>query len=345
MIVHLRKKTISKKRFSLYLEYYHKGKRKFEFLNMYIYSDKNLGIEKKKHNKEAISKANIIKSEREVAIYKGKFSLFKENRPTSYLKYLESFVNEKGNYHKYSYVHFKNFIKKDIQFSDLTVRVIRDFKDYLLKHCTNRTASNYFVTIRMSLNQAIKEELIERNPCETVSNIRINKAKREYLTLEELKILYKAECDLSTVKKAFLFSCFTGLRISDVMNLEYSNIINNQISIYQKKTKDYLEIPINDFAFSLIDRNIIGKNINVFLLPSYSKTRRVLIKWAKEAGLKKHVTFHVSRHTFATLQLTLGTDIYTVSKLLGHKNLETTQIYAKVIDQKKSEAIRRMPEL
>jgi len=345
MIVHLRKKTISKKRFSLYLEYYKNGNRKFEFLKIYIYSSSRLSLSKRKHNREALKKANIIKSEREVEIYKGTFNIFNEKQSIMYLEYLETFVNEKGNYHKYSYIHFKNFMKRDIPIAHVDTAVIRRFKDYLEKNCKNKTANSYFTTIRMSFNQAIKDGLLKLNPCKPINNIRVNESKREYLTLDELKLLFKTDSECVEVKNAFLFSCFSGLRISDVVNLEYINLINQQISLYQKKTKDYLEIPINDFAYSLIDVKKIGRKTKVFSLPSYSKIRYILSEWIAKAGIKKHITFHVSRHTFATLQLTLGTDIYTVSKLLGHKNLETTQIYAKVVDQKKSEAIRRMPEL
>ncbi len=345
MKVHLRKKPISKNRSSLYLEYYNSGKRSFEFLKIYIHSGKRLSLHEKNHNKEALKKAKILKSEREVEIYKGVYRSSKGKINIYYLEYLKEFATEKGNYHIQAYRNMKLHLGKDKPINMIEPNTLRSFKVYLENKYKATTAKNYFNTIRMLFSHAIKEDIIKDNPCKNIPDNTVKITRRVHLTLEELKILYITPCKNENVKIAFLFACFTGLRISDVLKLKYSDISNDQISIYQTKTKDFINLPINQFIYSLINITDVGKEKNVFVLPSKTWINLVLIDWVKSAGINKHTTFHVSRHSFATIQITLGTDIYTVSKLLGHRNLETTQIYAKIVDKMKTDAINRMPFL
>lgn len=112
------------------------------------------------------------------------------------------------------------------------------------------------------------------------------------------------------------------------------------------KTKDPIYLPLSQQAMKwLPERGDAKDEDKVFDLPSESRICIILDKWAKAAGITKHVTYHVSRHSFATMMLTLDVDIYTTSKLLGHKNIATTQIYAKIIDQKKDEAVNRVNDI
>jgi integrase len=149
------------------------------------------------------------------------------------------------------------------------------------------------------------------------------------------------------LKKAFIFSALTGLRWSDIEKLIWSEIQHSKemgyyIRFRQKKTKGAETLPISEQA-----RELLGEkgeqNDQIFKGLHYSAWSNLkLQQWVMKAGIPKNITFHSARHTYATLQLTLGTDIYTVSKLLGHKELKTTQIYAKVIDDKKKEAANRI---
>jgi integrase len=172
---------------------------------------------------------------------------------------------------------------------------------------------------------------------------------REYLTLDELKAVAKAECRYDVLKRAFLFSCLTGCRWSDVQKLEWSEVqkLNEgwRIVFHQKKTKGLQYLDISDQA-----RELLGKmgspDDRVFTGLTYSSYMNVeLTRWMMKAGITKHITFHCGRHTFACIQLDLDTDIYTVSKLLGHKELKTTQIYAKIMDKKKIEAVNKIPSI
>ena len=167
------------------------------------------------------------------------------------------------------------------------------------------------------------------------------------MTLEELKILFDTECEQNVLKRASIFSALTGLRWSDINKLAWSEVQHSNdygwyIRFRQKKTKGAETLPISDQARDLLGE-IDEPTERVFKGLKYSAWHNLkLQQWVMKAGISKTITFHCARHTYATLQLTLGTDIFTVSKLLGHKDLRTTQVYAKIIDEKKMEAANRI---
>jgi len=182
--------------------------------------------------------------------------------------------------------------------------------------------------------------------------IKTNEVERVYLTHEELTKLSQAKCSNDEIKKAFLFSCYTGLRFSDLKKLTWEKIKPEngryKLQYRQKKTGGFEYFPLSETPNKLLngDSNTINfPNKPVFKIPSIVYYNDVLKKWAKDAGIKKNLSSHVARHTFATLALTNGVDLYTVSKLLGHRDIATTQIYAKIIDKKKEEAVDMLPAL
>lgn len=185
------------------------------------------------------------------------------------------------------------------------------------------------------------------NPADHVKGLPQGESKREFLTMEELQKLVKCECEIPLLKKAFVFGCLTGLRWSDIHKLVWSEIQHSEeygwyIRFKQKKTKGAETLPISDQARELLGGESKPTD-KVFDGLKYSAWHNLkLQQWVMKAGIKKNISFHCSRHTYATLQLTLGTDIFTVSKLLGHKDLKTTQVYAKIIDEKKKEASNKI---
>ena len=201
------------------------------------------------------------------------------------------------------------------------------------------------------MNEAVRKKLITSNPVMYLSRedkkpIRAERSNRTFLTIDEVKKLalteYKHHDD---VKRAFLFSCFTGLRISDVKNLRWENIEERDggffVSIIMQKTREPLTIKLNKQAVSWLPKRK-GTDV-VFNLPYYRATLNERVKsWAKKADIGKDVCFHMSRHTFATMALTLGADLYVVSKLLGHTDVSVTQIYADIINKKREEAVDLM---
>ena len=157
-------------------------------------------------------------------------------------------------------------------------------------------------------------------------------------------------CNDEQTKMAFLFACFCGLRLSDIKDLKWKDIKSGEdgtvVSKIQVKTQQSIIVPLSANALEwLPDRGDVKGEDLVFTLPSHFSINRSVKKWARDAEIEKNVTFHLSRHTFATTLLTLGADIYTTSKLMGHKNLRTTQIYAEVVNKKKVEAVNLMDKV
>ena len=170
------------------------------------------------------------------------------------------------------------------------------------------------------------------------------------MTIEELKRLIGTECKYEIMKQAFLFSCLCGLRVSDIRKLKWNDLQKSgeriRIEIKMQKTKEPLYLPISDEALKWLPQQNEAKGDDlIFPLTHEGTINKILQKWAKDAGVIKHISFHVARHTHATMMLTLGADFYTVIKLLGHKNIATTQIYSKIVDKKKEEAISLIPNL
>ena len=218
---------------------------------------------------------------------------------------------------------------------------------------SNNSVVAYYGVLRTALNKAFKEGIITINPTKEFNfadKVKAEASRREYLTIEELKLLIATECKYEIMKQAFLFSCLCGLRVSDIRKLKWSDLQKSgervRIEIKMQKTKEPLYLPISDEALKWLPQRGEAKDDDfIFSLTHEGTVNNILQKWAKAAGVTKHISFHVARHTHATMMLTLGADLYTVSKLLGHKNIATTQIYAKIVDKKKEEAISLIPNL
>lgn len=216
---------------------------------------------------------------------------------------------------------------------------------------TDATIHAYFKFVTAVLNKASSKGLIAVNP---VAALEIRERpqgqspERTFLSLDEVSRLIDTPCPAYPIlKNMFLFACFTGLRCSDVKALTWKKVDDNMIGTTMQKTQKAIYIPISNNARRwLPERGSAGPEDKVFTgYPTINTVCRTIDKWAKDAGIDKHVTFHIARHTFATLSLEYGADLYTVSKLLGHQRVTTTQIYAKIVDKKKEEAVNLIPDL
>ena len=215
-----------------------------------------------------------------------------------------------------------------------------------LSTTTCRMFVNYFGS---SLAKAVRDGLIEQNPfllLEAKEKPQKRVAEREFLTIEEIKKVMNTPRRYELVKKAFLFSCFTGLRYSDMKALNWSEIHKaadgktEYIDHIQVKTKDRVTIPLSEVTKKWMPKREEGIDNIFHNLTITSTTVEVVLKeWMEAAGITKHITYHCSRHTAATMLLTLGASIYVVSKILGHKSIKMTEIYAKIVDKKKLETV------
>ena len=253
---------------------------------------------------------------------------------------------------------------KDIYLKQLNYRFITDFEHYLRNYrntkqqlmMTNNGVMKHLERLKKMINLAIKLEWIIKNPFQKFQ-LKFDKYDRQYLTERELDLIentYFKQERLEKVKDIFIFSCYTGLSYIDVKELTIHQIVKRMDNKYwihtkREKTNEIVKIPILPKALEVIEKykSNSEKANETRLLPlcSNQKTNSYLKEIMTACGIHKNVTFHVARHTFATtVMLTNGVPLETVSKLLGHTKLSTTQIYARVLDTKISEDISNLLE-
>ena len=382
--VRIRFKQLSNGNQSIYLEYYTVdvirkenyvgGKRKYEFLKLYLIPERTR--EDKAKNEATLALAKAIQSRRIVEVQNDAHGFQNTNKSrVNLLDYLENIGKQSAEQGSRNYARtvlntvraLRLFRGDYIAFRDVDKEFLSEFTDYLRQmpkaskygvlktggRLSNNSVVSYYGTLRTAINRAYKEGIITVNPTKEfdfASKVRQEPSRREYLTLDELKTLINTECRHEIVKRAFLFSCLCGLRVSDIRKLRWCDLQRSggrvRIEITMQKTKEPLYLPISDEALKwLPERGEANGSDFIFPLTHEGTVNDTLQHWAKVAGITKHISFHVSRHTHATMMLTLGADLYTVSKLLGHKNIATTQIYAKIVDKKKEEAIGLIPNL
>jgi len=368
--VKLREKKISGNRQSLYLDFYpaiphpKTGEpTRREFLGLYLF-DKTKNPIDKQGNKETLQLAEQIRQKREnylnkPEIYTGyeKEQLkIKEQGEQNFVTYFKSLADKRkaSNHDNWvsAYNYLETFTKGNLKFADLNEKFCNEFKEYLLTTKSNKSnkvtlaqnsAVSYFNKLKATLKQAYKDGYLPSDLNGKIQPVKQAETQRNFLTIEELNSLVKTECNNPLLKRAALFSALTGLRFSDIKNLvwgELEFIEGNGyfIQFKQQKTKGVEMMPISEQAYSLLGERKEPTD-KVFEGLTYSAyENKHLYQWIGAAGITKDITFHCFRHTFATLQLSKGTDIYTVSKMLGHRELKTTQIYAKIIDKTKREA-------
>ena len=336
------------------------------WLKLYLFETPKTNLEKE-HNKETQMLAESIRAKRMLDFQTtGKGFVSNELGKISFLDYFNHLTERKiagsngngGNW-KSTYEHLKEFCDGyDPTLENIDDRFLEGFKEYLLKNVRRRgkgklntnSAQSYYNKVRASIREAFMNKMIKENPCAQVRGIKGEETHRQYLNLEELKKLSATPCENDLLKRAFLFSALTGLRWGDVRSLtwgkiKYSEACGWNIEYTQQKTKGSEVLPIAEQAIKMLGERLPDEKEIFEGLVYHSWMNTQLQNWVEEAGIQKKITFHCARHSFATLQLSINTDIYTVSKLLGHRHLKTTEIYAKVIDRKKIEAARNIPEL
>ena len=236
-------------------------------------------------------------------------------------------------------------------FASINLNLMEKFKQFLLRApqggnkngtISTNTACSYYSIFKAALKQAFVEGYLPIDIAAKSKNIQAEESRREHLTLDELNKLVETPCENPVIKRAALFSALTGLRHSDIMKMTWKEIAKEgehyRINFTQKKTKGVEYTPISDQAYFFCGEPGHPDELVFGGLPAPSWISKPLSRWIAAAGITKHITFHCFRHTYACLQLSNGTDLYTVSKMLGHTNIRTTQIYSKVEDEKKEQA-------
>lgn len=370
----LRQRTLPSGRTTLYLDIICNGQRKVESLKLFLIPETSRADKQK--NKETLKLAEAIRAKRVVEVQNKEFG-FKSDyaEETNFYDYYVAITEKRlGSDSRGNWGNWRSCLKhlekydpnlKKRTFADIDQEWVQGFRDYLDKEAcawscdyrqrikdhplSKNSKLSYFNKLRACMNQAVEECIIRKNPALGVERFKEEEGTRMYLTIDEVKTLAQTECEYPNIKRAFLFSCLTGLRRSDVLRLTWGDIHKQddytRIIFTQKKTGGLEYLDISAQAAELLGER--GKpNENVFTdIHSPSCTNEAIKRWVLRAGIQKEITFHCARHTFAVMMLDLGTDIYTVSKLLGHRELSTTQRYAKVLDKNKQAAVSKIPDL
>ena len=357
--VRIRFKELENGNKSIYLDIYYEKKRRYEFLKLYLIPENS--SEARKQNKHTMKAADAIRAQRILEISNNRTPVtISEKAKVLLVDWVNEYKNRSIQQGKTSSENHVHSALKQLRKYNAKARlcdVDKDFLDGFVEFMkgqkarrtkvpfAKKTISNYLGVIITALNMAVDDDVLSVNPGLAIDRKAIcgEETPREYLTIDEVRKLIEADAPRADVKIAFLFSCFCGLRIMDIKNLCWKHISKNgnrwQVEIRQYKTGALLYLPLNMNARKWMpEQGDASSEDRVF--PKLSIWYKSILRdWATDAGIEKKFSFHVARHTFATLVLTAGVDIYTTSQLLGHANIRHTQRYAQIINSKKDHAI------
>jgi integrase len=254
-----------------------------------------------------------------------------------------------------AYNYLVAFTKGNLRFADLNEKFCNDFKEYLLTTKSNKSskkslaqnsAVSYFNKLKAALKQAYKDGYLRSDLNSKIDCIETQDIIKQTLTIEELNTLAKAECKYPLLKEYVLFSALTGMPFKEMQNLnwgqvEVSESFGVRIKMIRQKTgKPYL-INISEQSYDLMGQRKEPTD-KVFQGINNRDRYYFFPLWLAEVGIRKDMTFHDLRHTYGSLQIDLGTDIYTLQGNMGHSTPRQSMKYGKISDQRKREAADRI---
>ena len=351
-VINLRIKKLSNGNGSYYLDWFQNGKRHYEYLKLYTLLSDRLNKEEREANRESLKLAQQIRNQREnqlIAEPQGITPTAK--RKQSAITYFENNSFSKGS--EQMTEHLKMYLpNKHIQIQDINKELIQGFSVYLSSKLNGNTANAYFSKFRTAIKRAIMEKILPSDLLLDISSPEKQETVVGYLTTGEIAQIAKSNLN-PKVKTIFMFSCLTGLRYSDIKNLTWGNITEDfklQFSQQKTQTKNGKQtsvtlIPMNPQAIAMLGERK-EDDCKVFEVPSQQTCDKTLKAITKKLNIKKNLHFHIARHSFGVILLENDVDIYKVSKLLGHKSVQTTiKHYANITDKGAREAIDSFPEI
>ncbi len=367
--VALRQKKISKGRQSLYLDFYpaiphpETGEpTRREFLKMYLFDKSNNFIDKQ-HKRETLQLAEQIRQKRENQINKPEIYTgyekeqleIKERGEQNFVEYFKILTDKRKatNYDNWAsaYKYLEAFTKGNLRFTDLNEKFCNEFKEYLLTTKSNKSikvnlaqnsAGSYFSKLKAALKQAYKDGYLFSDLDAKINCIKTKDTIKQTLTIEELNKLAKAECKHPLLKKFVLFSALTGIPYKEMQNLNWSQVETSvtfgyRVKMRRQKSKRGYYINISEQAYNLMGKQK-EQTDKVFEGINDNHRYKYFQKWLIEVGIQKKMTFHDLRHTYGSLQIDLGTDIYTLQGNMGHSTIQQTMKYGKISDPRKRKA-------
>lgn len=359
--VTLRTRPLKNRMLSFYLDYYPGFRDKesmkvirHETLGIYIFANPKNSRERR-FNESMTEKAEALRCRRFESIVNERYDFFdKQKFKANFLEYYYKQLPKHDQKWKFVYTHFKNFVGGKCTFEEIDVDLCQKFREYLLNvrqlkrdgKISKNSAAGYWSTFRGFLKILYRNGMIQTNVNDYLDKIETVDVIKDYLSVDELHKLAETPCKIPVLKKAALFSCLTGLRISDILCLLWEDIVDYSaggkcVHIITQKTKTEDIIPISEEALALIGYDSDKRGM-VFKGMMRSWTQQPMKAWIRAAGINKSITFHSFRRTFATLQAAAGTDLSTIRSMMAHKSITTTQRYIKTVDSNKRAASERI---
>lgn len=364
MGITLGRKSLRNGRLSLYLDYCFNGKRQKQYLGIIL--DSPTDKHTRATNRAKLQLAQVLRSQKEIEYLKERYPFRTTEMPFT----LPQTTGNRIDFFSFAEEYLAQYHQKDIRLvrgvftqlrkfhtgvlllNDITPRFCHSFLDYLHRNLNGNSPVNYFKKFKMCLNACVESGLILQNPANGIRLPQYNDVTKEILSEKELTQLALTPCRSPEVKRAFLFSCMSGLRWCDVKLLCYRNInfTQKRLTLIQKKVAGHsshsvLHLNLNASALYLLKVQSGSGEERVFHLPSHSYCLRMLNEWTRKAGIRKHISFHCARHTFITNLMASGANIKTAASLAGHSSTRHTEKYIHIIDTQKQQAVDNLPPL
>ena len=364
MGITLGRKSLRNGRLSLYLDYCFNGKRQRQYLGIIL--DSPTDKHTRATNRAKLQLAQVLRSQKEIEYLKERYPFRTTEMPFTlpqttwnsidFFSFAEEYL---AQYHQKDirlvrgvFTQLRKFHTGVLLLNNITPRFCHSFLDYLHRNLNGNSPVNYFKKFKMCLSACVESGLILQNPASGIRLHQYNDVTKEILSEKELTQLALTPCRSPEVKRAFLFSCMSGLRWCDVKLLCYRNIdfAQKRITLIQKKvaghsSRSVLHLNLNASALYLLKVQSGLSEERVFRLPSHSYCLRMLNEWTRKAGIRKHISFHCARHTFITNLMASGANIKTAASLAGHSSTRHTEKYIHIIDTQKQQAVDNLPPL
>ena len=355
----LRRRKLADGRESLFIDHTVDGRHEYEFLKLYLVPETS--VKAKRENAKTLRQAEeiIIARTENMVDDKAQEEAAKDKSQMLLSDFISMLMEEYKQRGQPAYLRLRaariklEKFRPGARLCDIDKKFCVDYAEWLQsepltpqgKPRAQATAFSSFWNLGITLSSARQKGYIKSNPWELLGShekIQQPEGKREFLTFEEIRKLERTPYIKENIRKAFLFACYCGLRVGDVTDLRWSDISVNGgrhfVSAVMQKNSKPISLPLPAKALSWLPERKEPES-SVFSLPSRTNLRKHLQKWAEQAGLERHLHFHLSRHTYGTMLITAGVDLYTASKMMGHADVRPTQVYAKIVDKKKEEAV------
>ncbi len=348
MSVKLRTRKNANGTTTLMLDIYKNGQRSYKRLE-HLQLSKPSNLLDRENNKERLQQANEIVIKYAAELQANNYDMVtdagKNTKITTWMAgYIQTYVKKDKRILSNVLQRFIDFLttikKADLTFGNLDALLIEQFIEYLEDRSIGEGARSYYNRFKKMIKQAYRKKLMTTNVLDFVERKATGNArKKDILTLEELKVLAATKTESSEVRRAFLYTCVSGLRWCDIKALQWDNIniASKQMTVTQSKTGERVVIPLNETAVILLGK-AGATGINVFSLPTANGCNKTLKAWVKRAGIRKAITWHNGRHSYGTNLVLNDVDVLTASKLLGHNSLRHTQRYVDTAAEMKQKA-------